>query len=90
MRHYFDGDSECDAEIFQELANLLGIKKLQTSGYNIKGNGLSEKLLLLSSRLVENYEFHLISNNRFFSMKELKEKLSKMFNIANESVNALK
>ena len=28
-----------------------------------------------------------VNNNRFFSMKEFKEKLSKMFDIANESVN---
>ena len=59
MRHYFDGDSECEAEIFQELANLLGIKKLQTSGYNIKGNGLSEKL----NGVVKEY---LLKSTNFF------------------------
>ena len=44
LRLYSECDPAYDAELFQELMKLLGIKKLRTIGHNAKANGLCEKL----------------------------------------------
>ena len=41
---YSDCDPAYEAQLFQELMKLLGVKKLRTTGYNAKANGLCEKL----------------------------------------------
>ena len=131
FRLYSDRDPAYEAELFQELTKLLGIKKLRSTGYNAKANGLCEKLNGVVKQYLLKYTNFVgkewnqwlreacftynssvnsstgftpdglmfdgklrvpldilyglsVSNNRFFSMKEFKEKLSKMFDIANE------
>ena len=44
LRFYSDHDPAYEAELFQELMKLLGVKKLQATGYNAKANGLCKKL----------------------------------------------
>ena len=39
-----DQDPAYESELFQELMDLLGTKKLRTTSYNPKSNGLTEKL----------------------------------------------
>ena len=41
---YSERDPVYGAKLFQQLMKLLGIKKLRTTGYNAKANGLCEKL----------------------------------------------
>ena len=50
-RLYSDKDPAFEAELFQELMQLLGIKKLRTTGYNPKANGLTE----VSNRFTKGY-----------------------------------
>ena len=40
---YSDRDPAYEAELFQQLMSHLGVKKLRTTGYNAKANGLYEK-----------------------------------------------
>ena len=44
LKLYSNRDPVYEAELFQELMKLLGVKKLRTTGYNEKANGLCEKL----------------------------------------------
>ena len=41
---YSERDPVYEVKLFQQLMKLLGIKKLRTTGYNAKANGLCEKL----------------------------------------------
>ena len=40
---YSDRDAAYEAELFQQLMSHLGVKKLRTTGYNVKANGSCEK-----------------------------------------------
>ena len=44
LRLFLDQNPAYEAELFQELMKLLGIKKLRTTGYNAKADCLCEKL----------------------------------------------
>ena len=43
LKLYSDRDPAFEANLFQELCKLFGIKKLRRTGYNVKANGLTEK-----------------------------------------------
>ena len=51
LKLYSDRDPAYEAKLFQELMQMLGIKKLRTTGYNPKANGLTEK----SNQFTKNY-----------------------------------
>ena len=135
LKLYSDRDPAYEAELFQELMKLLGVKKLRTTGYNAKANGLCEKLNGIVKQYLLKYTnfvgkewdqwlrelcyaynssvnsstgftpaelmfgrnlripmdilYGLSFNDRekLFSMKEFREKLSKMYELAAESVN---
>ena len=48
---YSDRDPAYEAELFQQLMSHLGVKKLRTTGYNAKSNGLCVK----SNDIVKKY-----------------------------------
>ena len=51
LKLYSDCDPAFESKLFQELMRLLGVKKLRTTGYNAKANGLTEK----SNEFSKNY-----------------------------------
>ena len=51
LKLYSDRDPAYEAKLFQELMQMLGVKKLRTTGYNPKANGLTEK----SNQFTKNY-----------------------------------
>ena len=51
LRLYSDRDPAFEAELFQILMELFGVKKLRTTGYNPRANGLTEKC----NEVIKNY-----------------------------------
>ena len=44
LKLYSDCDSRNESKLFQNVMKMLGTKKLRTTGYNAKANGLCEEL----------------------------------------------
>ena len=59
---YSDRDPAFEAELFQILMGLFGVKKLRTTGYNLRANGLTEKC----NEFIKNYLTSYVT----FSKKE--------------------
>ena len=55
-----DQDPSFESKLFQELCNSLGIKKLRTSGYNPRSNGLTEE----SNLTTKNYLTAFVTENK--------------------------
>ena len=62
LKLYSDRDPASEAELFQILMELFGVKKLRTTGYNPRANGLTEKC----NELIKNY----LTSYPKFSKKE--------------------
>ena len=55
-----DQDPSFESKLFQELSSWLGIKKLRTSGYNPRSNGLTEQ----SNLTTKNYLTAFVTENK--------------------------
>ena len=55
-----DQDPSFESKLFQELCSWLGIKKLRTSGYNARSNGLTEQ----SNLTTKNYLTAFVTENK--------------------------